>query len=336
MKDRKSVCQKWGRIILVLILLAVGAAAIFLTVRGSLAGKTEEDIEGKLRISVIMPHNNDGYWSKVMEGCQAAAVQYRSEVDVKTYFPQFNYNIDQMTTLIKQQIAAKVDAVIVQGNENADYKKALETAGGAGIQVVLIDTDIQRGFIPHLYIGTDNAEAGAELGRRLIKLTGGQAAVAVLSGEEGYSNLEERYQGVKEAVDHCPGIRLLSISYDRYDTMTVINQIRRIKEETPEADTLICLEGTAGRTLGEQFTLEEKPFRHIIAFDDTDGTLEGIRSGVIDAVMVQQPYEMGRLAVERLAVERVAEQSGRCETLYTGLQWVTLDSLKGEADYDMP
>lgn len=330
-RDRKSAYQGQVKLLLLLVLMAAGAAAMVLTEGVVLRGRTADDIENKLRISVIMPHNNDGYWSKVIVGCQAAAVEYHSKVDVKTYFPQLNYNIDQMTALIKQQIAARVDAVIVQGNENPDYKKALEKASREGIQVTLIDTDIQDDFMPHLYIGTDNVKAGDELGKRLIKLTGGQAAVAVLSGEEGYSNLEERYRGVREAVAQCPGIRLLSISYDHYDTMTVLNQIRQIKTETPKADTLVCLEGTAGRVLGEQFSLGDKPFKHIIAFDNTDGTLMGVRSGVIDAVMVQQPYEMGRLAVEQ-----AAGQPGRCETLHTGIQWVTPDMATGEAGYDKP
>lgn len=330
-KVRKRAYQRQVKILLLLILLAAGAALMVLAQRSALRGQTADDIEDKLRISVIMPHNNDGYWSKVIEGCQAAAAEYHSKVDVKTYFPQFNYNIGQMTALIEQQIAARVDAVIVQGNENPDYKKALEKAGREGIQVILIDTDIRDDSLPHLYIGTDNVKAGDELGRRLIELTGGQAAVAVLSGEKGYSNLEERYRGVREAVAQYPGIRLLSISYDHYDTMTVLNQIRQLRAETPMADTLVCLEGTAGRVLGERFSLGDKPFKHIIAVDDTDGTLKGVRSGVIDAVMVQQPCEMGRLAVEQ-----AAEQPGRCKALYTGIQWVTPDMAAGEAGYEKP
>lgn len=47
----------------------------------------------------------------------------------------------------------------------------------------------------------------------------------------------------------------------------------------------------------------------VIAFDDNDATLEGIRAGQIDATIVQDPYHFGYASVEALAVRARDESS---------------------------
>ena len=92
------------------------------------------------RVSAILPHHDDGYWSFVGEGILDAAKNL--PLDVKIDTPNLNYNVEQMTELILQQVAAQVDALIVQGIDDPEYIAALETARAQGIRVVLVDTDL--------------------------------------------------------------------------------------------------------------------------------------------------------------------------------------------------
>ena len=89
-------------------------------------------------------------------------------MDIKILKPQLNYNIPQMVELLKQQIAAKVDVLVVQGNEDEEYIDTLKEAWSEGIQIICVDTDI-KSFPEHLYIGTDNYEAGRAMGEELGK-----------------------------------------------------------------------------------------------------------------------------------------------------------------------
>jgi len=301
----------------ILVVAAVSLFALGYDMR-SLA-RLSANLENKTRISVIMPHRDDGYWTYVVNGAQDGGEQYAAQVDVKVYYPQLNYNIDQMTALIRRQIAAKVDAIIAQGNEDSAYQQALVDAWNKGIRLVLVDTDIAD-FVPHVYIGTDNYKAGQEMGRQLAALTGGKATVAVLSGQPGYDNLEERYRGLIEIAQAYPDIHFVQLEYDNYDSLTVLNKVKQIKNGNPAVDTLVCIEGTGGQAIGNYDTKEEKKFRYILVFDNMEETLKGLRNGTIDGVEAQEPHQMGLLAVRDIAINGVTQTS---RALYTSIRWLT-------------
>lgn len=311
----------------VLIVLTTLILLIWNTSRSD-HGKLVPHNPGIMRISVILPHSNDGYWSEIAEGMQSGQKTYSDNVSLKISIPQLNYNIEQMTELIRRQTAAKVDAIIVQGNDNPEYQKALEDAMDQRVQVILLDTDIEA-FRPHMYIGTNNYEAGMMMGEMLYQTAGASSKVAVLSGEEGYSNMEERYMGLLESIKKYPGIQILRLEYDNYDGITAISKYNQIHEENPEIDTLVCLEGTGGQTIGSILDPKEKYYSHILAFDDVKETREGIKNGFLDGTMTQDTRQMGYKAIEEAYNRwKYGTYSYRNSCVYTPVYWMTAEDLQ--------
>lgn len=297
-------------VVLALLLAGCGAAE-------------KEPVQGvdTMRISAILPHNDYGYWTFVADGMRDADKQL--PVDVKVHLPDLNYNVALMTELIEQEIAAQVDALIVQGIEDTSYIAALEKARQQGVCVVLVDTDLED-FRADLYVGTDNYAAGLETGKRLVEVTGGNAKVAVLSGSEEYPNLEERLQGIRDVVENYPDVQILRVEYDHFDAMTVMEKYYLLLRENPEIDTLIAIEGTGGQTLGQ---MANTAFDHVLVFDDTEESLKGLKNGVFDGIIGQQNYEMGKICVEELH-RRFTEGSFTKEKIYTSVNWITLESME--------
>ena len=283
-----------------------------------------------LRISAILPHDDQGYWTTLGAGILERAGEL--EADAKIVTPQLNYNISQMIELIRQATAAQVDAIIVQGIEDPDYLRALEDASDAGVQVVMVDTNVAETF-PHLYVGTDNYAAGVQLGRELIRETDGKAVVAVLTGAEGYPNLDARLRGLQDVIKEQPGIEIRRVEYDEYDSLTVMEKYNLILREDPDVDTIVCVEGTGGQTFGRLLTPDTCPLKHLLGFDLSDETLMGLSSGLIDGSLVQQQKEMGRMAVEEL-VRYFDEGAYRSMTLYTPTVYVTAQDLNEEGVYE--
>ena len=309
-----------------LLVLAAAVVSLFVLVSDmqSLAQMTGS-LENKARISAIMPHRDDGYWTYVVNGAETGGERYADRVDVKVYYPQLNYNIDQMTALIRRQIAAKVNAIIAQGNEDRAYQQALIDAWNKGIRIVLVDTDIAD-FVPHIYIGTDNYKAGKEMGRHLAELTGGRANVAVLSGQPGYDNLEERYRGLAEISETYPDIRFITLVYDNYDSPTALSRINQISAQYPQVDTLVCIEGTGGQAIGNNYTKDARKFSYILAFDNMDETIRGLKNGTIDGVEAQEPYQMGLMAVRDIA-ENAATDTQANRSVFTSIRWLTAENV---------
>lgn len=250
------------------------------------------------RVTAILPHADQSYWSNLAQGMQEEAGNY-PELDLKIRIPQMNYNIDQMTSLIRQEVAAQADAIVVQGVDDPDYLAALQEADNAGIKVVLVDTDIETGFA-HLYVGTNNYEAGRMLGKALLQETGGQANVMIMSGAEGYPNLDERIRGLQDEVADCPGIRIEGVRYDKYDSLTVLKEYQLIQGDYPSVDTLVGVEGTLCMALGPYLNQEESRIKVVLGFDHSTETDVGLGRGVITGVITQDNEGMGRQAVQAL------------------------------------
>lgn len=271
------------------------------------------------RVTVILPHFDDGYWMLIEEGIEQSGEKLKKScgMDIKILKPQLNYNIPQMVELLKQQIAAKVDVLVVQGNEDEEYIDTLKEAWSEGIQIICVDTDI-KSFPEHLYIGTDNYEAGKMLGEELINVTDGEANVALISGEPGFSNLEERLEGLQDAVKDYPKIHLGDVQYDDYDGLTVMKMYYQNTEGT---DTIVFLEGTGGVTISSQFKQRDDQYEHILGFD----AFYGVISGAIDGIIKQDTNMMGEQVVEEIAnFIRNGEYSS--ETVYTDTQWLTVEN----------
>lgn len=273
------------------------------------------------RVSVILPHEDDGYWNLVTEGIEEAAEELGNQygIDIRMIIPQLNYNIPQMTDLLRQQIAAQVDILVIQGNEDGEYRKALWEAYSQGIQIICVDTAMAA-FPYHLYVGTDNYEAGKLQGEKLTELTGGKAKVAVISGEEGYLNLQERLQGFLDALRMYPEIEIQEVAYDHYDGLTFM---RLYHELSTDADVLVCQEGTGGNTLGKVFEERDNEYAYIIGFD----AYEAAGRGVLDGIVKQDTNQMGHRVVEEI-VNYVKDGSYSAEDIYTDIHWLT------EENYD--
>lgn len=280
------------------------------------SGKKEYDVT---RVSVILPHNDDGYWSNVIAGLYDGIEEYGEayHLDVQISIPQLNYSIPQMTDLLRQQIAAQVDMIVIQGNEDEEFQAVLEDAQGAGILILCIDTQMED-FPYDIYIGSDNYAAGRLIGEELALLTEGACSVVVISGEEDYLNLEQRLEGFKDVIAEYPEIHLVDLLYDEYDGLTFL---KYYDEYASEADALVCLEGTGGLAIYNQMNSRGDNYEVIVGFDAT----EAIPAGLIDGVVAQEEREMGRRMIGEIA-DYVSEGHFSSQEIYTDILWLTADN----------
>jgi ribose transport system substrate-binding protein len=288
-----------------------------------------ENTASPLRITMILPHSDYGYWSIVGNGVMSAGKDLG--VDVKVEIPQLNYNVDQMASLIEKNTAAKVDAIIVQGIEDDCYLSALKKAEEKGIQIIFVDTDIEN-FPNRLYIGTDNYSAGYLMGEKTAEATGQKANIIIMSGAEGYPNLEQRYKGFKDAIKSYSDMKILDLKYDYYDALQFSDSYYEAKKTYPEADTLVCIEGTAAQTLGRRNNNLKEIYDHILAFDLNNEAVNAMKEGILHGVIVQQQEYMGYLAVEQ-AKQKAEQGYYDADVIFTDIYFMTLMDLDRENGY---
>jgi ribose transport system substrate-binding protein len=160
------------------------------------------------------------------------------------------------------------------------------------------------------YIGTDNVAAGRQAGELLKEALPQGGKVMVFVGTLDAANARQRFQGLKEAIAGT-NIQILDVRTDNTD---------RVRAKSNAADTLVNnpdLVGMVGlwsyngpAILGAVKEANKVDKVKIIAFDEEDETLSGIKDGAIYATVVQQPFEFGYQSMALMAKVLNGDKSG--------------------------
>ncbi len=160
------------------------------------------------------------------------------------------------------------------------------------------------------YVGTDNVAAGRQAGD-LIKAALPQGGkIALFVGKLDARNAQERLQGIKEAIAGTT-IEILDVRTDDTDQVRAKANVSEMLVGHPEVAGLVGLWSYNGPAILNAVRDAGKTGQvKIIAFDEDDETLTGVKSGAIAGTVVQQPYEFGYQSMTLLAKVVKGDRSG--------------------------
>lgn len=170
--------------------------AAFAVVLSAAVGIRQYQRQGKPEI-VFIPkvydEDND-FWMDTIHGARSAAKEFQAELTVLA--PKEESDYEAQISYIRQAIAQEPDVIAVSPILYADMTDEIEEIIEAGIQLVLIDSKINKD-IGACYIGTDNVNAGIALGRKMAQYVEEDTQIAVISHLKGASTAMEREEGMR-------------------------------------------------------------------------------------------------------------------------------------------
>lgn len=144
-----------------------------------------------------------------------------------------------------------------------------------------------------LYIGTDNVAAGRQAGQQMMKAlpNGGKSMVFV--GTMDAANARERLQGIKEVIAGSK-IEIIDVRTDGGDQAKAKANVEDTLTKYPNIDLLVGLWAYNTPQIYNAVKAASREGKvKIVGFDEDQQTLKGVSEGVIEATVVQQPYEFG-------------------------------------------
>lgn len=237
------------------------------------------------------------YWQTAAEGFNHAAEQYK--VTAKVVGPD-GYDPQGELSALQKATAAKPNGILISVSDAAILQPGIDAAVAAGVPVITMDSDA-AGSHRLYFIGTNNMEAGHLAGQRVaLKLSGhGNIVVFTLAGQP---NTDERLKGLKDALSDTPQIKIAQIIDVKGDARTAFDQTQQLLNETgpKKIDGFVCLESASGKMVGDALKRANATDRLLVAWDVNKDTLDGIKSGIIDATIAQKPYTMGYVGLKAL------------------------------------
>ena len=232
-------------------------------------------------------------------------------------------------TVMEQLIAKKVDGIAISCNEPQSVESVIQEATNAGISVICFDSDSPNSDRA-IYIGTNNYNTGYDMGTYMAEQIGGAGQVAVITGQLGASNLNERIDGIKAALEDYPDIEIVDIQGTDDDIAKAVDVAENYFRTYPDLKGIFGVSQAGGpgtaKVLSTQEFADKVGNVTVIAFDDLEDVVNGIKEGYITATMVQRPITMGKLAVETL-YDMIKNGATPTEDIDTGCTIVTIDNL---------
>jgi ribose transport system substrate-binding protein len=218
---------------------------------------------------------------------------------VKTeYVGPPDYDMGAMVAAFEQAIAKKPAGIVVVGFEPS-LNAVVDKAVAAGIPVVAVDADLP-GSKRVAFVGTGNAQAGYQGGKRLAQLIGGTGQVALMT-RPGQSNLEERIAGYQKALAEFPNIKVVQIVDTQADPSVAAQAAAGLLQKYPDLAGIACVEAAGGAGAATAVREAKKNGKiKIVAMDRGNEVLQQIRDGVISASVVQQTALMPFYATQIL------------------------------------
>ncbi|MCF3933700.1 sugar-binding protein [Acuticoccus sp. M5D2P5] len=197
----------------------------------------------------------------------------------------------------------------------------LLTRGVAGITVSVIDPANSRDLLNRvaeqavlftsdsdapdtkrmLYVGTDNVAAGEQAGELIKKALPDGGDIMLFVGTMGAANAQERVQGIRNVLEGG-NINIIDIRTDEVDFARAKRNVEDTLTTYPDIDGLVGLWSYNTPQIVEAVRAAGKTGQvKVIGFDEDPVTLRGIADGIVEATVVQQPFEFGYQSMINMA-----------------------------------
>jgi ribose transport system substrate-binding protein len=260
------------------------------------------DAPARVRIAVIPKGTTHEFWKSVHAGAVKAAREL--DVDVIWKGPLREDDLKQQIDLMQSFVAQSVSGIVVAPLSDKGLVGSVKAATDAHVPVVVFDSDLAGGDTVS-FVATDNQAAGKAGGNELARRAG-RGNVVLLRYQEGSASTSNRERGFLDAVGTHSDVHVVSDS--QYAGPTVETA------EKASENLLAALKADAGAVQGIFTPNESATFGmllalrkaglagkvHLVGFDASEKLLQAVRSGEIDALVVQRPFEMGYLSVRTM------------------------------------
>ena len=257
----------------------------------------------KKRIGVVPKAVAHVFWQSVHAGAVAAGRE--ADVEIEWIGPPQETDFSRQIEIVDSMINGRVDGIVLAPTEATALVNVVERAGKAGIPVVIFDSGINTEQYVS-FVSTNNYEAGVLAAKKLAELLGGKGKIALVKMVPGSSSTMQREQGFEDTLaKEFPGIEIVAEQYCMSSRARALAVTENMLTANPDLDALFA--SAEPGTVGAARAIQSRGLTgklKFVGFDFSDTIEKDLKGGVIDALVVQDPFHIGYTAV-KVVVEKL-------------------------------
>ena len=280
----------------VLVLLAVVTACAPAPAKPAAEQQPAAPQAGSKGEIVFIPKSTSAtFYLFLVKGAQDKAKELGYTIDYQG--PATEADVAAQVDLVRNIIKKKPAGILLAALDSKALIPPVEEAMKAGIPVVMVDSGVDSD-VPVASILTDQVKGGQMAGEQMAKLLGGKGLVAD-HGIQAGSVSAGRSKGFQEA-SKAGGLTTLPTQWTDADSTKSMNI--STDELTAHPDLAGIFNACAAST-GDAQAVKAKGLQgkvKIVAFDPSPEVLPLFDEGTIQALIAQDPYQMGYQGVAAL------------------------------------
>lgn len=249
----------------------------------------------KKRIAVIPMGRAHLYWQSIHAGAEKAARELN--VEIVWNGPATETDYSGQLQIADAMINQRVDAIAIAPIDRTAMVSVVERAAREKIPVVIFDSGINtQNFVAQ--VATDNYRGGVLGAERIGKVLNGKGKVAMVAVQPGSTSTVLREQGFEDTIHkNYPGIQIVDKRYGMADFAQSLTVSENMLTAHPDLDALFA--SNESSTVGAAQALKGRKGKVLlVGFDSSPTLLEDLKSGLIDSLVVQDPFRMGYDSVQ--------------------------------------
>jgi ribose transport system substrate-binding protein len=260
----------------------------------------------KKRIAVIPKGATHEFWKSVHAGAERAGKEL-GNVEIKWKAPSRDDNRDDQVNLVQNFVTMGVDGICLAPIDAESLVNVVKQTKEAGIPTVIFDSGLADPSLAVSYVATDNEHGGQLAAEEMARRLGGKGNVILLRYSPGSQSTAMREKGFLDGIAKYPDIKVLSddqysgiseaSAMDKGQTLLQkfgkqVNGVFAVNETSAAGMMQALQDARQGGQVGEVT---------YIGFDSSDRMVQALRDGKIQAIVLQDPVNMGYQAVMTMA-----------------------------------
>ena len=250
-----------------------------------------------VRIGVVPKAVAHEFWVAVHAGADEAAQQ--AGVTIEWQGPSAETEFSRQIEIVDAMINSRVDGLVLAPTEATALVGVVERAAREGIPLTIFDSGINTDEYVS-FVASNNHKAGITAAHTLGELLGGRGKIAMVKNVPGSSSTMEREAGFEETLaSDYPGIEIVDFKYCQSDRSIALQVSENMLTANPDLDGIFA--SAEPGTVGAATALRNREMVEqvkLVGFDWTYTLERDFREGVIRALVVQDPFQIGRTAVQ--------------------------------------
>ena len=254
---------------------------------------------GPLTVAVIPRTCGTALWEPEHAG--AAVTGRLFGLNVYWNAPMRDDDIQTQISLIEKSVDRGMAGIIVSPIQTLPMRTPIRQVLAQGVPVVVIDTELGIPSGPKLTYVLNNEEVGGQIAaRRLGLILKGKGSIAIVGIQPELKSNTVRERSLETTLSReFPEIRVLA---RRLGLSSVPQEQHNAEEllagrESPDAIVALTLASTRGTYYALAETGKARAIK-LVGFDQD--LIPPLRDGGIDSVIVQNTFEIGRIAMEAM------------------------------------